>query len=149
MEIFLGTLGWIWVNAGVAIIAPLVGLLLVLFIHLLAASEGGLPKPVRDRIRWVAPFRDGQMGYLGVGWAVAAYHEMHVWQTGKISTDWVTDIDIALFMLGGLSGLVAAFGSVSPMKELADPKARPKLRVETKAWFKRYVLPTSSILLAV
>ena len=79
--------GWLWVNVGVPTVAPMVGLGLVWFIHLLASGGGGLPKKITDRIQAIAPFRDGQMGYVAVGWAVAAYFEMHQWQHGKISCD--------------------------------------------------------------
>ncbi|MBB3004684.1 MAG: hypothetical protein V4793_15925 [Paraburkholderia tropica] len=140
-------LGWIWVNAGVAIIAPIVGLGVVLLVHLLAGGDGGLSKDIIDRIKLVAPFRDGQLGYIAVGWAVAAYHDLHEWQSGKISVDWVSDVDIALFLLGGLAGLVAAFGAVSPLKPLAVGATRPRLF--SRAGFKRYILAIASIVLSV
>ena len=137
---------WLWVGIGVPVLAPLGGLLLVWFIHQLASGSGGLPPKIVARIQALAPFRDGQMGYVALGWAVAAYYEMHAWQFGKTACPWVENMDKGLWAFGALSGIIAAFGSVSPVEAMPAGATAPARW--SKKWFQRYLAAISSIIVA-
>jgi hypothetical protein len=124
---------WFWITVFLAVAAPFFGSLLVYGIDLLSRKKG-------TKLEWAAPYRDGQLGYVVVGWCAAALLEVYQ-VTDKVQnlhdanlidpvkygqieafiSSWEFAYVIGCCMIGALGALVAALGAANPVPEQPDP----------------------------
>lgn len=127
--------GWFLSNVVVGVFFPLFAMGLM---HLLKKIQ-----KTQQAISYTAPFRDGQLGFVSVGWVVASLVEIVKYQVNHKGAS-MTVYLIILMGCAGLSALVAAAGAVAPAEVPQQPPA-------TKAeWvFETYPAFSASVLLCV
>jgi hypothetical protein len=107
--------GWVLSNVLIGAFFPLAAMGLM---HLLKAIQKGT-----QAISYTAPFRDGQLGFVSVGWVVSALVEILKFSIKHPGTSLLV-YTILLMLMAFVSALVAAAGAVSPV---AAPATPPKL----------------------
>lgn len=126
--------GWIVSNVLVGAFFPLMAMGIMHGLKLIL--RGQFP------IDYFAPFRDGQLGFVGVGWVVAALVELLKFSV-KHSGISVLGYGLSLAAFAALSALVAAAGSVSPVQV---PTTRPATKMQ---WILTYPAFTAASVLCV
>jgi hypothetical protein len=127
--------GWFLSNVLVGIFFPLFAMALMHLLKKILKSQ--------QAISYTAPFRDGQLGFVSVGWVVASLVEIVKYQVNHTSVS-MTFYVVVLVASAGLSALIAAAGAVAPAEVPPQPPA-------TKAdWiFNTYPAFSASVLLCV
>ncbi|RKP55924.1 hypothetical protein [Pararobbsia silviterrae] len=100
------------------------------------------------KVEYFAAFRDGQLGYVGLGWAAGAFAELIKAMARAPTLTGSMVLEMVLILLAALlNGMVAGINAVGPTPLEEDA---PALSIWTKAWwFDRYAAFASSLLLAV
>jgi hypothetical protein len=143
---------WFWITVFLAVAAPLIGSLLVAGIDLLARKKN-------VKLEWAAPYKDGQLGYVVVGWCAAALLEVYQ-VTDKLSllkeakkiddvaytqiqtfiSSWELSYVAGCCLIAFAGALVAALGAANPVPDPPD---------QNDAWYTTYLSAWTSILLSV
>lgn len=126
--------GWFFANVLIGAFFPVVAMALM---HLLKKIQHG-----NQSISYTAPFRDGQLGFVCVGWVVSAIVEILKWSIEHPGTSLVV-YTILLMASAFVSALVAAAGAVSPV---AVPSVAPE---PGWRWIGAYPAFTASAVLCV
>ncbi|WP_042264771.1 hypothetical protein [Paraburkholderia heleia] len=132
--------GWIISNIVFGIFLPVFGMLLMHFLK-------GLLGSTEIKISYTASFRNGQLGFVSVGWVVGSVIEVTKWLVKHQSFSMLLYV-LALLFLAAMSGLVAAVGSVSPVDPERNKAAGKGLITGYPAFFSSVALCVLTLPLA-
>jgi hypothetical protein len=144
---------WFWVTIFLSIFAPLGGCILMWFLKLGMGSNASFV------VDWFAPYRDGQLGYVVVGWIAAAILEISQFTekadaflakgalTAQQYADliagshgWSGKLNAACFIIGALSALCSANGAANSVKVSAAAVTRRQLAKKYASFLQSTVL---------
>ncbi len=134
--------GWVGSNVGIGALAPIVVLILIAGFRRMTRTHTKA-KP----LQFFAAFSDGQLGYVGLGWAAGAFAEL--WK--KIASlpsapGEMTVCLVVISLIAALNGYNAGVNAVG-VEPLVNP---PDLSIWTlNWWFDRYFAFTASLIVVV
>jgi hypothetical protein len=99
-------LGWFGTNVVVGMFAPLLGMCAMRQLNQMTAN---LQYPFAFTVDYFAPYREAQLGYMVLGWAMAAVFELA--KMGALSIGLRMGGIIVLFMIAASGGVLAAIGA--------------------------------------
>jgi hypothetical protein len=99
-------LGWFGTNVVVGMFAPLIGMCAMKQLNQMTAN---LQYPFAFTVDYFAPYREAQLGYMVLGWAMAAVFELA--KMGDLSIGFRMITMIGLFVAAGFGGMLAAVGA--------------------------------------
>ncbi|WP_277189374.1 hypothetical protein [Caballeronia sp. BR00000012568055] len=105
-------IGWLGTNVVVGVFAPLIGMYAMRQLNQMTAN---LEHPFAFTVSYFAPYREAQLGYMVLGWAMAAVFELA--KMGGLSIGLRMGGIIALFTIAASGGMLAAVGASNPPKE--------------------------------
>lgn len=127
---FLHDIDWVVASIAIAALMPAIGCLVMLLIKL------GTRDPT-FKVDFFAPYKDGQLGYVALGWTAAALLELKVlsdkcdaWRAASTLEAYLHADELSMFhakawpaalacvVIAGFSALGAANGSVNPVSPL-------------------------------
>jgi hypothetical protein len=99
-------LGWFGTNVVVGMFAPLIGMCAMRQLNQMTAN---LQYPFAFTVDYFAPYREAQLGYMVLGWAMAAVFELA--KSGDLSIGLRMVVIMGLFVIAGAGGVLAAIGA--------------------------------------
>ncbi|KVH64482.1 hypothetical protein WS89_04145 [Burkholderia sp. MSMB1072] len=126
--------GWLLSNVVVGAFAPLLLLWVIKFGRAIVHST----TPTDT----FAPFRDGQLGFVALGWAAGAEAEIFKWAASGHLAFWELWVGLLILIPAGVGALVAGLGSI------ATPHT-PAPAASIWAWMRTYLAFTASVIACV
>lgn len=126
--------GWFLSNVIVGAFAPLILLWVIKFGRAIVHST--TPTDA------FAPFRDGQLGFVALGWAAGAEAEIFKWAASGHLAFWELWVGLLILIPAGVGALVAGLGSIATSHTPAPAGS-------VWAWMRTYLAFTASVVACV
>lgn len=133
-------IGWFCSNVVIGALAPIIVLTFIALFR----------RAVRQRapVDFFAAFRDGQLGYVGLGWAAGGFAELvKTIALAKVTTISMLVAAVLLVVAAAFNGIIAGVNAIGPSPLTA---ATTPVSVWTLEWWtERYFAFTSSLFVSV
>jgi hypothetical protein len=131
--------GWFGSNVIVGALAPIIVLVFVAWFRLALRRQAP--------VDFFAAFRDGQLGYVGLGWAAGAFAELvKAMALAKAVTGTMVVATVLLLGAAVFNGFIAGVNAIGPEPLTGTA---PISMWTTEWWFGRYFAFTSSLVASV